>query len=114
METTPGFFRSTKNKKNHPAGGFCEILTGRVVFCFVADGRLLGKRLLAENSFLFVPEKETKRARRSDAAAAGWGCGPRPRDAATLRRPTQVLEDLSKEKFLKTVREGLQQPGMYH
>ena len=44
---------------------------------------LLGRRLLAVWSFLFVPEKEAKRARRSDAAAAGWGCGPRPRDAAT-------------------------------
>ena len=68
-----------------------------LVACLLADGRLLGKRELAGNSFLFVPEKETKRARRSDAAAAGRGCGPGPRDAATSRRPTQVLGDLSKE-----------------
>ena len=34
-------------------------------------------------AFLFVPEKEAKRARRSDAAAAGRGCGPGPQDAAT-------------------------------
>ena len=58
---------------------------------------LPGKRQSAGYSFLFVPEKEAKRARRSDAAAAGWGCGPRPRDAATLRRPTQALGGLSKE-----------------
>ena len=58
---------------------------------------LPGKRLPAVDSFLFVPEKETKRARRSDAAAAGRGCGPGPQDAATYRRPTQVLGDLSKE-----------------
>ena len=49
-----------------------------------------GGRLLAAWSFLFVPEKEAKRARRSDAAAAGWGCGLDP-SAATLRRPTQAL-----------------------
>ena len=44
---------------------------------------LFGRRQSAGCSFLFVPEKEAKRARRSDAAAAGWGCGPRPQDAAT-------------------------------
>ena len=44
---------------------------------------LFGRREPAGESFLFVPEKEAKRARRSDAAAAGWGCGPRPQDAAT-------------------------------
>ena len=68
---------------------------------FWVTGVLRGKRQVAGSSFLFVPEKETKRARRSDAAAAGWGCGPRPQDAATLRRPSQALGGLSKENDLK-------------
>ena len=63
-------------------------------------GRWLhGKRLLTAQSFLFVTKKEAKKCHRSDAVDAGRGCGPGPRDAATLRRPTQVLGDLSKEKI---------------
>ena len=54
-----------------------------VLFCWV----FFDRRESAGYSFLFVPEKEAKRARRSDAAAAGRGCGPGPQDAATLRRP---------------------------
>ena len=46
-----------------------------------------GKRLLTGVSFLFVTKKEAKKSHRSDAVDAGWGCGPRPRNAATLRRP---------------------------
>ena len=35
-------------------------------------------------SFLFVPEKEAKRARRFDAAAADQGCGPGPGECGHL------------------------------
>ena len=61
-----------------------------MVACLLADGRLLGKRVLAGNSFLFVPEKETKRARRSDAAAAGGG-GWVPHPKANTPPPTPPL-----------------------
>ena len=75
---------------------FPEKRKGRDFCCLL----LFGKRQSAGYSFLFVPEKEAKRARRSDAAAAGRGCGPGPRDAATLRRPTQAPQGLSKEWIL--------------
>ena len=69
-------FLFAKNKKSPCGEDYFQVLIPQ-------GDSFLGKRELAEESFLFVPEKEAKRARRSDAAAAGWGCGPRPRDAAT-------------------------------
>ena len=91
---------------------------------FLADGslpitpsfscpKLTGKRQVAAESFLFVPEKEAKRARRSDAAAAGWGCGPgrRPpprngggfsvafwRQKATTLRLAAVYQEATKKR----------------
>ena len=56
----------------------------------------LGRRQAARYSFLFVPEKEAKRARRSDAAAAGQGFALDPCAATPPGRPTQALEGLSK------------------
>ena len=47
-------------------------------------------------SFLFVPEKEAKRARRFDAAAADQGCALDPCAATPPGRPTQALGGLSK------------------
>ena len=47
-------------------------------------------------SFLFVPEKEAKRARRFDAAAADQGFALDPCAATPPGRPTQALGGLSK------------------
>ena len=58
---------------------------------------ILGGRHLAGVSFLFVPEKEAKRVRRFDAAAADQGCALDPYAATPPGRPTQALGGLSKE-----------------
>ena len=74
-----------------------RLLAG-VSFLFVSErGPLIGKRQSAGVLSLFDAKKRRKKRHRSDAVDAGWGCGPRPQDAATLRRPSQALGGLSKE-----------------
>ena len=56
-----------------------------------------GGRQSAVWSFLFVPEKEAKRARRFDAAAADQGFALDPSAATPPGRPTHRLGPVSKE-----------------
>ena len=59
--------------------------------------RLPGERCLVGVSFLFVPEKEAKRARRFDAAAADQGYALDPSAATPPGRPAHRLGPVSKE-----------------